>query len=158
MESRCNIIYIMAPHSMNFWNVEVSSLYSWTLPKVPIILKNALDKSSLKLNFLQKKKSGRISLPPQVVKLGVSRDLHSHCSALYFKNSKCLWPLAPFLRESEIYVHWVSGRKFNNFNQLLFEAFFDIIGTFGNIQRQCEPTFSYQYVIIYYLFINLFKK
>ncbi len=36
----------------------------WTLLKVPVIMKNALDKNSLKLNFLKKKKnSGRISLP-----------------------------------------------------------------------------------------------
>ncbi len=40
---------------MDFWSVEVGSLKGWTLLKVPIILKNALDKNSLKLNFLQKK-------------------------------------------------------------------------------------------------------
>ncbi len=60
--------------------------------------------------------------------------------------------LASFLGESEICNHWVSCRKFNNFDQLLFEAFFDIIWTFGNIQHQWEPTFSFQYIIIIYLF------
>ncbi len=63
-------------------------------------------------------------------------------------------PLFPFLGELEIRIHRVSCRKFNNFNQLLFEAFFDIIGTFGNIQSQYEPTFLYQCFII----IHLFKK
>ncbi len=38
------------------FNVEVGSHEGWTLLKVPIILKNALDKSSLKLNVSQKKK------------------------------------------------------------------------------------------------------
>ncbi len=129
---------------MDFWNVKVGSLQGWTLLKVPIILKNVLDKSNLKLNF----NSGRTSLCPQVVEPGGSNDLNSHSSDFYFKNSKCLRLLTPFLRETNISVHWVSCRKFNNFNQLLFEAFFDIIGTFGNIWLQCEPTFSYQYIII----------
>ncbi len=83
-----------------------------------------------------------------------SNDLYSNSSALCFKNNKCLRLLVPFLGESEICVHSVSCRKFNNFNQLLIEAFFHIIETFGNIQPQCEPTFSNQYIVIY-LFIYL---
>ncbi len=49
---------------MDFWNVEVGSLKDWTLLKVPIILKNSLDKSRLKLNFLQEKTvDARLYLP-----------------------------------------------------------------------------------------------
>ncbi len=127
---------------MDLWNVEVGSLYGWTLLKVPIILKNALDKGSLKLNFLQKN-SGRISLSPQVMEAGSFKDLHSHSSALYFKSSKYLGPLTPFLGESEICVRWVSCRKFNNLNQLLFEAFFLYNWNFWQ--------HSAQYIIIIYL-------
>ncbi len=76
------------------------------------MFKNALDKSNLKLNFLQKKKnSGRISLFPQVVEPGGSKDLHSHSSALYFKNSKCLRTLARFLGESQICIRRVSCKE-----------------------------------------------
>ncbi len=37
-----------------YWNRKVCLLYGWTLPKVPIRLKNVLIKSCLKLYFLQK--------------------------------------------------------------------------------------------------------
>ncbi len=49
--------------------------------------------------------------------------------------------------EIEICVKWVFRRKFN-FGQLLLEAFFDIIRTFGNVLTQSENTFPFQYLII----------
>ncbi len=64
---------IMAPHSMDCGNVEVGSLKGWILLKVPIILKNALDKSSLKLNFLKKKQWTHISISPIGGTRGVQR-------------------------------------------------------------------------------------
>ncbi len=142
MESLCNTVYNGS--AFNGF-LECGSRFTLRLNTAKSTLKIALDKSSLKLNFLQKN-SGRISLCPQVVDSMGSKDLHSHSSALYLKNSKCFRPLAPFLQESEICVHRISCKKFNNFNRLFFELFFDIIGTFGNIQPQCEPTFSYQYM------------
>ncbi len=143
----------MAPYSMDFWNVEVGSLKGWTLLKAPIILKNALDKSSQKLNFQQKKNSGRISLSPQVAEPRGSKDLYSHPSAFYFKNSKCLRPLAPFLEESEICIHRVSRRKFNNFDQLLFEVFFWYN---WNFWQHSAPMRTYFLIPVHYYY--LFKR
>ncbi len=45
-------------------------------------------------------------------------------------------PLAPLLGETKICFHWVFRRKFNS-AQLLFEAVFDIINNFCNIQPYC---------------------
>ncbi len=47
------------------------------------------------------------------------------------------------MRPSEVF-----GRKFD-FIQFLFEVFLGIIGTFGGVQPQSEPTFPFQYNIIY---------
>ncbi len=44
-----------------------------------------------------------------------------------------LEPLAPLLWEIKICAHWVFYRKFNS-QELLFEAFFDIISNFGSIE------------------------
>ncbi len=44
-------------------------------------------------------------------------------------------------------LHWVSCRKFN-FNELLFEAFYDIIGTFSSVQPQSACTSPFQCIIL----------
>ncbi len=62
----------------------------------------------------------------------------------YISKMENLWP--PYLHswgEIEIYTHWIFCRKFN-FRQLLFEAFFDILGTFGSVHLQSKPTFTFQ--------------
>ncbi len=47
-----------------------------------------------------------------------------------------VWPLlAPLLEDIEVCALWVFCRKFN-FRQLLFEVFFNIIGTFDSVQLQ----------------------
>ncbi len=59
---------------MDFWNAEVGSLYGWTLLEVLVILKTALDKSGLKLNFLQKRKQRmHISISPNSEAKGLQR-------------------------------------------------------------------------------------
>ncbi len=45
-------------------------------------------------------------------------------------------------------VHWVFCGKFNS-EQLLFEAFFDIIRVVWSIQLLSEPTFPFDYIIRY---------
>ncbi len=74
-----------------FLLVDIRSLFSvHLLPKVPTVLKNALNKNYIELNFLQKtgvgsclyllkewskKVSGRLSLSPQGVEQGGIKDL-----------------------------------------------------------------------------------
>ncbi len=52
---------------------------------------------------------------------------------IIFQKLQSLEPLAPLPGEIEICVHWVFLRKLNS-QQLLFEAFFDIISIFGSIE------------------------
>ncbi len=94
------IPYIMAPPTMNFWNVEIGSLKGWTLLKVPIILKNVLDKSSLKLNFLQKKKTQwtHISISPS----SGARGLQRLAFPFQYLTSKIANVCAEFLVENSI--------------------------------------------------------
>ncbi len=54
--------------------------------------------------------------------------------------------LALLLKEIDICAHRGFCMKFV-FGQLLMEAFFDIIGTFGTIQSENEPTFPFQCII-----------
>ncbi len=56
-----------------YWNGKIGSLSGGKLPKVSNVLKNALIKSCLKLNFL-KKLTGRICLSPPILPLGDSKD------------------------------------------------------------------------------------
>ncbi len=74
MESQCNTVYIGTA-----FNGFLECGSRFTL----IIFKNALDNSSLKLNFLQKKKQWtHISISPSNG-ASDSKDLHSYSSALY---------------------------------------------------------------------------
>ncbi len=96
------------------------------------------------LNFTE-----RICLYPPVVELGPLKFFHCHSCALYFKNGKSLeLPTSIAGGEIEMCVHWVFCRKFDLI-QFLFEAFFNIIGTFGSGQFKSEPTFPFQYIIKY---------
>ncbi len=57
-------------------------------------------------------------------------------------------PLAPPLGERDIYAYRLFFTKFNT-QQLLFEQFFDIIGNFGSVQLESEPTFPFHYNIMF---------
>ncbi len=58
-----------------------------------------------------------------------------------------LWrSLAPLLGEIEICLHWVFCRKFN-LKQLLFAAFFYIIGTFCSVPPRSDCTFPFQCIL-----------
>ncbi len=59
---------------------------------------------------------------------------------------KCLEPLPALLGE-KVYIRQVFLRKFN-FGHLLFDTFFNIIGTFNGIHPQSKPIFPLQYVTI----------
>ncbi len=61
-----------------------------------------------------------------------------------FKNGKFLKPPAPLLGEIEICIQRVFCRKLN-FGQLLFEAFFDIIKSFGRNQIKFSKNFENPY-------------
>ncbi len=89
VDSRCDTVY----NGTTFNGfLECGSRFTFrlnTAKSTNYIEKCFREKSSRKLNFLQKN-SGRMSLSHQVVKPEGSKDLRSHSSALYFKNSKCL--------------------------------------------------------------------
>ncbi len=72
MESRCNTVYNCT--AFNGFR-ECGSKFTLRLntAKVPIILKNALDKSSLKLNFLHEKQWTHISVSPSCGARGLQR-------------------------------------------------------------------------------------
>ncbi len=63
----------------------------------------------------------------------------------YFKLGN-LWSPIALLREVDMCTHWVFCRKFN-IQQILFEAFFDIINIFGSAEPENESTLFFQYII-----------
>ncbi len=50
--------------------------------------------------------------------------------------------------EIDICAYGLFCAKFDS-KQLLFEQFFDIIGNFSSVQSENEPTFPFQYSIIF---------
>ncbi len=49
---------------------------------------------------------------------------------------------------NKISENLILSAKFN-FEQLLFEAFFDIVGSFGSVEPRSESTFPFQYIIMF---------
>ncbi len=48
-----------------YWNGKVGSFGGWTLPKVPIVLKNASNKNCTKFNFQQKTQGAQVFISPR---------------------------------------------------------------------------------------------
>ncbi len=67
---------------------------------------------------------------------------------LHFKNGKSLEPPSSTRGGDR---HMRSGLFYTKFNseQLLFEAFFDVMRIFGCVELQSEFTFPLQYIIIF---------
>ncbi len=91
----------------------------------------------LSIKFLTKV-SGCLCLSPHRVELGVPKTGTLeilYCTEMenYLKHINLWSPLAPLLEEIDMCVHYLFCRKFNA-QQLLFEAFSDIIGNFGSLE------------------------
>ncbi len=69
-----------------------------------------------------------------------------------FKNCKCLEPLAPLLDEIDKCLQLVFCRKFN-FGQLLYEALFDIIRTFGRNEVKFPKNLENPYALKKFVFV-----
>ncbi len=105
-------------------------------------IEKCLKKKLSKIKFSTKQLSGHIFLSLPIVELGVSKDSLFAFQCIIFKKWQMFGPLSPHLGDIEICCYWVFCRKLN-FGQLLFEVFFDIIGAFGSVLCQSEPTFPY---------------
>ncbi len=84
-------------------------------------------------------------------------NLLSHFSAIeYLKHINFWSPLAPLLGTIDMCAQGLYCTKFNS-QQLLFEAFFNIIGSFGSVEPWTESTFPFQYNKIFetYQFLEL---
>ncbi len=124
-----------------YWNGKVGSLWGWTLPKVPIVLKNALNKNCK----IEKTQWAHMSTSP-VIELGVKKICRFWNIMHWNGNSKSFEPLPPLLAEIDKSTQWRFCRKLN-FGQLSVEVFFDITRTFGSVRSCSEPTFSFQCII-----------
>ncbi len=60
-------------------------------------------------------------------------------------------PSAPLLGDTDICAHQLFCMKFNS-EQLLFEAFFDLMHIFGNIEPQSESYFPFLYNIRFQIY------
>ncbi len=65
---------------------------------------------------------------------------------IIFENINLSSHVAPLLREIDMGAHWLFCTKFNA-QQLLFEAFLDIMHIFGSVWLESESTFSLLYNI-----------
>ncbi len=129
--------------SYNVQKWKLDSLWGSALPKIRITSKKASNKSCSELNFV-KKVGGHICLSPSEVELGgFSISIHYKISNVLIFGASL--PVA-LVWEIDICARGLFCTKFNS-EQLLFEAFFDVMCIFGSVAPQGESNFPFLYII-----------
>ncbi len=100
--------------------------------------KNVSNKNCSEFNFLQKL-SGCVCLSISGVKVEGSKHLALGFHQKFYLNTNSI-PVAPFLEEIDLCAHRFFLYEIYS-QQLLFEAFFDVIRIFGSIRPKSESTF-----------------